>query len=279
MKKQILKSLCGLFMISILCSCGHDVQNIPAGYVGKILTPTGWASDIKEAGQVDLGTSNSDGTSNSLTILEITTTTVKEQFMGSEEAADKQDHRIRTKDGTPLIVDIYVQIATPTDEKTRNDIFQLITPTKTDNHKVSIINLTDIYNRFATQTIRSRTRSIFAHYPNADSIMQNYDRVNGEISLMVIQVIKESKAPFTIIGAQLSNVKEDEAILASKNKLVEAQNQIQTIEKIGRAVRENPGYLEIRRLEVLEKIGANTKSNLIVMDTKSSSVISIPTQK
>lgn len=275
---KFIQVLSAVIFSAILMSCGNSVHNIPAGYVGKVLTPTGWAQDIKEAGQVDLGVENNNGTSNSLTILEVTTTTVKEQFMGAEESTDKQDHRIRTKNGTPLIVDIYVQIATPTDDKTRNNIFQLVTPLSTANPRVSIINLTDIYTRFATQTIRSKTRAIFAHYENADSIMNNYDKVNAEIALMVIEVVKQSKAPFTIISAQLSNVKEDDVILASKNKIAESENQIQTIEKIGKALKENPQYLEVRRLEVLEKIGANSKSNLIVMDTKSQGVISIPTK-
>src|SRR3990172_8501607 len=123
--------LIGSLALLLLTGC-NAVYDIPPGYVGKTLPPTGWSDDILEAGQINLGKVHGDGTSTSLVLLESTTTTVKEQFMGADESEDKQDHRVRTKNGMPLIVDIYVQIAIPTDKKTRNEIFTVVTPEKTD---------------------------------------------------------------------------------------------------------------------------------------------------
>jgi len=261
----------------MMTSCSHDVHNIPSGYVGKVLTSTGWKEGIMEAGQVDLGDANNDGTYNSLVLLEATTITVKEQFM--IQGADGQDHRMKTRNGMPVAADIYIQIEVPTDQKKRDAIFALITAKQYPNDpKVSVIEIKDLYDRFATQLIRGGARTIVASYENTDSIMRNYSKMSAEIALMANKVVNDSKAPFGIIGVQISNVQEDPTIITSKNKMLQADNEAESIRKIGEAIAKHPQYLESRRLDVLEKIGANGKSSLIVMDTKSSSTIAIPTK-
>jgi hypothetical protein len=114
-------SLVALLLITAatMSSCENKVVNIPSGFVGKKLTPTGYDKETKEAGQVDIGDEARDGTATSLVLLEVTTTTVKEQFLASGDGNDKEDHRVRTKDGTPLAVDIYVQMAVPVDATIR----------------------------------------------------------------------------------------------------------------------------------------------------------------
>ncbi len=283
------KSIIAIMLLSsslFMMSCGNAVKNIPSGYVGKELTPTGYSDAILEAGQVDIGAVSNDETSTSLVLLEVTTTTIKESFMSSgTDSSEVGDHRVRTKDGTPLSVDIYVQISIPIDKKVRDGIFAMVTP-KANGDRVSVISINDIYSQFAKMTIRGNVREIFAQYENADSVMQNYSKINAEISLMIINVVKQSKAPFEIMSAQLSNVKEDEVILASKNKLVAAtndgkakvvaaQNEAQAIEIIGDAIRKNPQYLEARRLNVIEAVGSTDKASMIIMDTKGSSNISV----
>lgn len=59
----------------MFASCENVVRTIPSGFVGKELTPTGFADEILESGQVDLGATNNNGTSTSLVLLEVTTTT------------------------------------------------------------------------------------------------------------------------------------------------------------------------------------------------------------
>ena len=68
-----------------ISGCTTNVVNIPAGFVGKMLTPTGWQDKWLEAGQVDLGVKNSNGTYNTLVLLEVTSTTVKESFLQEGE--------------------------------------------------------------------------------------------------------------------------------------------------------------------------------------------------
>ncbi len=105
--------------------------------MGKELTPTGFADEILESGQVDLGPENNNGTSTSLVLLEVTTTSIKESF--DADGVDKNeagDHRVRTKDGAPVAVDIYVQVAVPQDKKLRDGIYAMISPEPTGDPRV-----------------------------------------------------------------------------------------------------------------------------------------------
>jgi hypothetical protein len=163
-------------------------------------------------------------------------------------------------------------------QRSGDGIFAQITPVEDPKQKrVSIISISSIYERFAKMTIRGNVRAMFARYKDADDVMANYEKINGEISQMIINVVKESKAPFQIVSAQLSNVKEDPTILESKNKLVAANNEVAAIEKVGDAIRKNPNYIEARKWDVIEKVGAKTASNLIVItDGKNSQQLTLP---
>jgi len=273
------KSIFAVITLALaLSSCSNVVKPIPSGHVGKQLTPTGFADAILESGQVDLGPESGDGTSTSLVLLEVSTTTIKESF--DSEGADPTkagDHRVRTRDGAPVAVDIYVQVAVPQDKQLRDGIYAMISPAPTSDPRVSLITIDAVYSQFAKMTIRGNVRGIFAKYQNVDSVYAHYGEINAEISLMIINVIKQSKAPFEILNAQLSNVKEDPIILDSKNKLVAAKNEVEAANMLGKAIKENPQYLETRRLDVLEKIGVASKNTIIVMDTKNSTNITLPT--
>lgn len=273
MKKSIYAAM--LISAFALSSCSNVVRTIPSGHVGKELTPTGFSDAILESGQVDLGVESNDGTSTALVLLEVSTTTIKESF--DAEGTDKAgDHRVRTRDGAPVAVDIYTQVAVPQDKKLRDGIYAMISPQPTTDPRVSIITIEAVYSQFAKMTIRGNVRAIFAKYQNVDSVYAHYGEINAEISLMIINVIKQSKAPFEILNAQLSNVKEDPIILASKNKLVAAKNEVEAANMLGKAIKENPQYLETRRLDVLEKVGSASKNTMIIMDTKSGTSLTLP---
>ena len=257
-----------------LMSCENAIRNIPSGYIGKVLTPTGWQKGIIEAGQHDIGITNNNGTSNSLVLMEATTTTVKESF--SKEGEGGEDHRVRTLDRTPLSVDIYVQIAIPVDENLRDGAFASITPKATGTDRVSVISITDVYDKFVKMIVRGKVREIFAKYKNADEIMQKYAVINAEIGAMVLDVFKQSKAPCELIGAQLSNVKEDADVLASQNQLVAADNKVKEIEKIGEALKNNPQYAMIKKWDALQEIAKSGKNVTIIVSDGRDPVIAIP---
>src|SRR5579862_9363029 len=92
--------------VILLCGCtGPAVRSIPAGYMAKVLTPTGWEQTTRTAGQVDLRSTDRNGNFSVLILLEGTSTTAKEQFLEANADParhDNTDHRVTTKDGAPL---------------------------------------------------------------------------------------------------------------------------------------------------------------------------------
>jgi regulator of protease activity HflC (stomatin/prohibitin superfamily) len=199
--------------------------------------------------------------------LEATTVTVKESFYKESE---DNDHRVNTLDGNPLSVDIYIQIALPETDEGKNETFNSITPkTDSNNSRIFIIKLQDVYNQFAQMIIRGKVREIFAKYTDAKAIKTNYNKVNAEIGLMVADVVKISKTPISLISVQLSNVQEDKIILTSKNKISESQNESDAIEKIGATLRKYPEYLEFLKIKMYEKATDKASTiNFMISDQK-----------
>jgi hypothetical protein len=134
--------------------------------MGRVLTPTGWEQNTRSAGQVDLRAPDTNGNYSVLVLLEATSTTVKEQFLEANADASKQDktdHRVTTRDGAPLSVDVYIRAMLPDDEPTRDRIFTLVTPgADPEDSRVRRISIQNIYERFKTwprTTAASMTRS------------------------------------------------------------------------------------------------------------------------
>jgi len=142
------------------------------------------------------------------------------------------------------------------------------------------ITLTDIYNRFASMTVRGKVRGIFSKYRDWDDVMKNYEKVNGEIAQMVLDVFKSSNTPLDLLNVQLSNVKEDEQIWASKNENQAAVAKVNAINQIGDAIKNNPGYIKARKWDVIEQLIKSPNAaniTLIIGDDKNADpVLTMP---
>jgi regulator of protease activity HflC (stomatin/prohibitin superfamily) len=264
-----------LVFAGVLSGCtGPAVRSIPAGHVGKVLTPTGWQQETRSAGQVDLRQADSNGNFNVLVLLEATSTTVKEQFLEADADParhDHTDHRVTTQDGAPLSVDVYIRAMLPDDESTRDRIFTLVTPVPDSrDERVRQITIQNIYERFAQMKIRNNIRMIFAGYPTYKEVAANYGSINDKISDMVIRTFDEDHVPLKLQDVQLSNVKQDAAVFKAQNDLAAAQAQADAIARIGDAIRRNPEYREYMKWQSLKEIaatGAQKGTNtLIVVD-------------
>ena len=261
-----------LFCLSLsaftLFGCANtDFREVPPGYIAKVLTPNGYSSDILEAGQVNIGSGNIDGSYNTLVLCEATSTTVKESFGGATEE-DAEDHRIITRDGVPLTVDVRIQVMIPKDQKERDSIFAQITPSPVkDSDRTRIIELNDIYSQFATGPIRNRVRTIFMEYPSYQSVITHYGEINNKISRMVAKAFDETHVPLLLLSGELSNVKADEKVLDAQNRNAAAIAQVAQIEKIGRALKNNPQYLKKYEWDVIAE--AARKGATIIIDAGS----------
>ena len=276
MKKTLLLLSAVVFLF--LTSC-QTIIPVPPGFQAKLLTPSGFEEDVKGPGQVDIGKQTAQGVGNQLVLLESTAMTVKEPFTQkiNAETEEKEDHRLRTSDGTPLNGDIYVQIGVPTDKSTLDDVFTSITPRQTDNDRVYMVSIVDIYKQYAQMTVRGKVREIFAGYKDAESVMASIEKINGEITLASHEIFKNSGAPVLLMSVSISNIKEDDEILKSKNELIAATNEAQSIALKGAAMKKNPDYLKLRELEVIEKFAETSGNTLILtMGEGSSPIKTVP---
>ena len=263
-----MKKLGFLFFIAtvIFATSCQTIINVPPGFQAKLLTPTGFEDGISGPGQVDIGRQTAQGIGNQLVMLESTAMTVKESFTQklNSETQEKQDHRLRTSDGTPLNGDIYVQIGVPTDKTVLDDVFTSITPIQTDNSRVFLVSIVRIYEQYAQMTVRGKVREIFAGYKSAEEVMSNIEKINGQITLASHDIFKNSGAPVLLMSVSISNIKEDDEILASKNALIAASNEAQSIEMIGRAMRAYPEYNKKYELDVIAKFSEKDGNTLIL---------------
>ena len=250
-----------MFMF-LFAGCSNNWQSIPAGYVGKVLTPNGWQKDIREAGSIDLGSPSFGDPSNILVLLEATSTTAKESFMAAGD--NGEDHRIIIGK-TPITVDVYVRMMVPEDPAARNNVFAQITPAVVKgNEYVNAIDVQMIYDRFARMDVRSGIRAILSRKKSFEEINMNIDGINKELGAMVIEQFKKSGVPLTLQNVQLSNVKPDATIWQAENANAAAIAQVEQIEKVGKALRDNPGFLAFKKYETYEKISSKIGTFTII---------------
>lgn len=252
------KILITVIALLSLIGCTNDFREIPAGYVGKMLMPTGWQKGILEAGQVDIGTKNSNGSYTTLVLLEATSISVKEEFSSSSQ----EDHRILIGK-TPVAVDVYVRMSVPQEPEKRNALFALITA-KQHGDRISIIQVEDVYNRFAKMDVRSGIRSVLQKEDSVNNIIKNLDKFNDKLGAMAIQMFERSGTPLIVQNVTISNVKMDATIWEAENQKAAALAQVEVINKVGAALRANPEYLSIRRYDTYEKIAAKIGNFTII---------------
>lgn len=253
-------------------------MTIPAGFVGKILTPTGWQEAWLEAGQVDLGIKNADQTFNQMVLLEVTSTTIMEAFNPAKpvsEGGDNEDHRVLTKDGVPVSVDVYVRLIVPPDKKTWTNILAQVTPKHYsgdpnkgiagDPSEVQRVYVNDIYEKFARPEVRGAIRTLFASYDNYEAVYTDFQNIPEKLGDMLEGIFEDAGVPLTMMQVSLSNVKPDEALWAAKNQQAAANAQVEAIKAVGQAIRDNPGYVEYMKWEYLLKIAQSGQNVTIVV--------------
>jgi regulator of protease activity HflC (stomatin/prohibitin superfamily) len=248
-------------------SCTTAMYYIPAGYVGRIMTPSGWDEKILEPGQINLGVAGANGQFSTLVLLEATTITVEEQFRSADFSSDKQDHRILTKDGVPTTVDMYVRLMLPDDEAVRNNIFVQVTPEKYgDDPREKVITLNNVYKRFTELDIRNKVRTIISAQANFQSVLANYSNMNDQITAAALKAFADNHVPLKLQDAQLSQIMPDPQVWDSEVKSKASEALKTQIEAIGQATANNPGYLEYLKWQTLNTAFANGNNTIVITD-------------
>ncbi|TSC77134.1 MAG: hypothetical protein G01um101431_317 [Parcubacteria group bacterium Gr01-1014_31] len=269
--KFLIAFVCGSLAATAAVLLGgcDNMKQVPPGFIAKKLTPTGWEKKLYESGMVNVGTKSNDGTMNILVICEATTATIKEQF-GKEAAGntDAEDHRMLTKDGVPLTVDVYVRVLLPDDEENRNSIFVMVTPKATPDIQVQRILLEDVYERFARPNIRSGARAIFAEQDSYTAVYQNFKTISDKVGALVAETFKNAKVPLRLQAVELSNVKPDDIIWQANAAKASADAEVNRIKAIGDSLKASPEYREYmmwKQLEKIAEVGSKTGLNTIII--------------
>lgn len=236
----------------LMIGCSNEIREIPAGFVGKKLTPSGWDKGILPAGQVDIGIRNGDGTYTTLVLLEATSISIKESFGQSGGDNGAEDHRILIGK-TPVTVDVYVRMMVPEELEKRNAIFAQTTPTKAGD-RVSTITVSRIYAQFAQMDIRSGIREVLQKETDVNNVTTRLDKFNDQLGNMAIKMFERSGVPLIVQNVTLSNVKMDQTVWDAENQKAAALAQVEAINKIGAALRANPEYGLFKKYDTYEKI-------------------------
>lgn len=246
-----------ILVAATLVGCEYWVE-IPAGHIGKVLTPKGWDKRIYEAGSFDIKEPVGNEPASRMVLLEVTSATVKEAF-----AAGKEDHRIIIGK-VPIAVDVYIRAIVPEDEQIRNDIYVQVTPAETGKKRVQTITVQKIYNQFAAMDVRSGIRAIFNKYKSFEDINLNLEEANQKLGVMVVENFKKSGVPLVVQNVQISNVKPDQTVWEAENRNAAALAQVNVIKQIGAEIKKNPGYLQFKKWETLEKMNKDGVSITII---------------
>ena len=256
------------FIISLILAVmitGCSFETVPPASKGKVLTTAGYQPDILEPGKYTLLGRDK------MIVLQTNTNTYRETV------------NVVLKDKLTLMADIRFRGRIAGDKKVINSMFNDISAGDD-----STVSFDEVYSVYGKMAIRNKTREIISQY-SVEDVHKNYARLSKEIGAALTKAL--AGTPLEISDVALGSItypkvvtdainaakerdlaiKKEEAqakIMLTRKKneraLAEANYQIEITK--AKAVRDKnkiigqgvtPELIELRRLEVLEKMAEN----------------------
>jgi hypothetical protein len=206
--------------LGILAGCGQwtpDYFSVPAGYVCRVLGPNGFEGDFQEAGQINVGGQGVGGIQNRVVCLQTTTVQVEEQML-QDDPRDHQDHRILTKVGNRVAIDVYVRMIVPNDHAIWTSILAQVTPAQDNaNARASYINIADIYEIYGHQEVRGFMRDLGPHYENDLDMNNDRQAIANKLTDQLSERLRQLHAPLELQGITISNIAPDPTVQNARN--------------------------------------------------------------
>lgn len=275
----MIKKLCYLAIFMLLMSvysCGWET--VPPTAKGKILTTAGYSPDVLEPGKYTLwGRSE-------MILLQTNTATYQERV------------KVILQDKLTLVADIKFRGRIAGNDSVINAMFNDITPGED-----KIIKFNDVYAVYGKMAVRNKTREIISKY-NVEDVHKNYGRLSKEIAKALIKTLE--KTPLEISDIALGNIAYPKVVtdainIAKERSMAiekeEAQAQIDLTKKKNERLLAEANYqieitkakairdknkiigegvtaqlIELRRLEVLEKMADNKSAVFMPVEAMSS---------
>lgn len=265
-----------LIFTCLMTACSWET--VPPTTKGKILTTAGYSPDILEPGKYTLWGRDE------LVTIETNTNTYKENV------------NVVLSDKLTITAEVRFRGRLSGSKKVLNAMFNDIVPG--DDMKVSFGEVYAVYGRMA---VRNKTREIISKY-NVEEVHKNYSRLSGEIGTVLLDALKNTPLEISdlamgqiayppVVTDAINAAKERKlaiekqeaqaAIDLTKKKnerlLAEADYQIEITR--AKAVRDKnkiigegvtPELIELRRLEVLEKMAENEAAVFMPVEAMSS---------
>jgi regulator of protease activity HflC (stomatin/prohibitin superfamily) len=193
----------------LLVGCGSRVD-VPPAHVGKILTKDGYREGLIPTSRIrlDFCQMNCDA----LVILDI-----------SDQAFSEPLEIFVPKDKLKMTVTVRATLSV--NPKKTEELFTLITPVKTKNPDVSLIESEKVYKTYAQQIILSEVREYLSQYSIAE-IASSTELINNELAIRLTKSIAD-RTPFNVRHVGLTNIAYPPLIVDAQENAAERREQIQ----------------------------------------------------
>lgn len=198
-----------LTLSTLLVACGNRVD-VPPAHVGKIMTKDGYREGLIPTSKIrlDFCMFYCDG----LVVLDV-----------SDQAFSEPLEIFVPKD--KLKMSVTVRATLSVNPKRTEELFDLISPVKTEDTDVSLIDSRKVYQTYAQQIVLAEVREYLSQFSIAE-IASSTEVINNELSARLTKAIAE-RTPFNVRHVGLTNIAYPPIIVDAQENAAERREQIQ----------------------------------------------------
>jgi hypothetical protein len=236
-----------LFVTLFMANCNEQV---PTGYKGIILGPTGYQNDLYVPGVVDVDNGIFTKKMKEERLLFIQTTSAKYSSPIKVKLTDKMEFGVtiyvtgRISESKKRVIDSIKDLPIPTDGKITNRM---------------------IYEMYAKMRIMNTARKLIRVY-NIDNVSENYDRITAQLLPAITKILSESA--FVVTDVTIGETSFPQIVTDSINRAKEKQMEIDTetskalIANIKNKAKENKALSDYN-IQMLEAKGTRDSNQMI----------------
>ena len=186
-------------LVIALVACGTPVE-VPAAHIGKKMTDGGLQDGIIQPSKFKL-----ESWCRSCDTLVLAQT--------SDYKTDENLKVFMPEDNLNLQVQVSGTYSVSASEDNVERIFSRMLPQPTENGKVSLIKVEDVYRTYAKQVVETETRNVLTQY-SIEHVMNNRDAVSQEITQAITNELKV--APITPLILALADIQPPDIIVEAQ---------------------------------------------------------------
>lgn len=241
-----------LCVVGTMTGCRGELVEVPPAYIGKVVASGGMQSGVKKPSSFRLPYEFS--TRPKLILAEV-----------SDQSKEEKMEVMMPEDNLVLRFDIRGTYAVSDDTDKLDIIFSRLTATESrDGGATSVIDFDKIYDTYAAQVIRTRSREVLTRY-RIEYVLKNMDIVSGEIRDAIRVDLKNTPVDVSMLA--LANVQPPDVIMRAQEAAVAREIAIQQAEadKLVKLKEAEAGLEVARKQQEVELVEAETQ---VLVDKK-----------